>query len=112
MLLTAIACLFILTTADYPLPVQGDYTIRDFRFTSGETLPELRMHYTTVGTPRRDARGVVNNAVLIMHGTTGNGARLIRPEFAGELFGKGQPLDAERYYIIPVSYTHLRAHET
>jgi homoserine O-acetyltransferase len=100
MLLTAIACLFILTTADYPEPVQGDYTIRDFRFTSGETLPELRMHYTTVGTPRRDARGVVNNAVLIMHGTTGTGARLIRPEFAGELFGKGQPLDAEQYFII------------
>ena len=85
---------------NYPQPAQADFTIRDFRFTSGESLPELRIHYRTLGTPRRDARGTVTNAVLILHGTTGSGAQFIRPEFAGELFGKGQLLDAERYFII------------
>ena len=76
--------------ADYPQPTQGDYTIRDFHFRDGKTLPELRMHYRTLGEPQRDEQGVVRNAVLIMHGTTGSGAQFIRPEFAGELFGKGQ----------------------
>jgi homoserine O-acetyltransferase len=86
--------------ADYPRPEQGDFIIRDFHFRSGQNLPELRMHYRTLGQPRRDAQGVVRNAVLILHGTTGSGAQFIRPEFAGELFGKGQLLDAERYFII------------
>ena len=63
-------------------------------------LPELRVHYRTVGQPRRDEGGVVRNAVLVLHGTTGSGANFLRPEFAGELFGKGQPLDATRYYLI------------
>ncbi|HEX5269278.1 MAG TPA: alpha/beta fold hydrolase [Gemmataceae bacterium] len=89
-----------LSAAEYPKPDEGDYVLRDFRFASGQTLPELRIHYRTLGKPRRDAKGVVRNAVLIMHGTTGQGGNFIRPEFAGELFGKGQPLDAERYYII------------
>ncbi len=86
--------------ADYPQPTQGDYTIRDFHFRDGKTLPELRMHYRTLGEPKRDAQGVVRNAVLIMHGTTGSGAQFIRPEFAGELFGKGQLLDAETHFLI------------
>jgi homoserine O-acetyltransferase/O-succinyltransferase len=86
--------------ADYPAPESGDYTLRDFRFRSGEVLPELRLHYRTLGTPRRDAQGTVRNAVLILHGTTGSGAQFIRSEFAGELFGHGQLLDAERYYLI------------
>ena len=86
--------------ADYPAPVAGDFVIRDFAFRSGEKLPELRIHYRTLGTPRRDATGTVRNAVLIMHGTGGNGGSLISPEFAGELFGAGQPLDAAKYYII------------
>src|SRR5258708_40152684 len=86
--------------ADYPEPLQGDYTLRDFHFTSGETLPEVRMHYRTIGAPKRDEQGVVRNAVLVLHGTTGEGGNFIRPEFAGELFGKDQPLDAARYYII------------
>src|SRR5262249_35043431 len=73
---------------------------KDFHFQTGETLPELRIHYRTLGTPRCDAQGIVRNAVLIMHGTTGNGSNFIRPEFAGELFGPGQLLDATRYYII------------
>src|ERR1700744_2261668 len=77
-----------------PEPTQADYVLRDFRFASGETLPELRIHYRTLGSPRRDGSGKVVNAVLILHGTTGNGSNFIRPEFAGELFGEGQPLDA------------------
>jgi len=86
--------------ADYPAPTEGDYTIRDFKFTSGETLPELLIHYRTLGKIDKDAQGKTTNAVLIMHGTTGSGAQFIRPEFAGELFGKGQPLDATKFLII------------
>jgi homoserine O-acetyltransferase len=86
--------------AEYPRPTQADYTIRDFHFRDGKTLPELRMHYRTLGEPKRDAQGIVRNAVLIMHGTTGSGAQFIRPEFAGELFGKGQLLDVEKYFLI------------
>src|SRR5436305_2506829 len=87
------------SAADYPTPTEGDYTIHDFHFQSGETLPELRIHYRTLGSARRDNRGAVQNAVLILHGTTGNGGNFIRPEFAGELFGPGQPLDVSRYYV-------------
>ncbi|MGH8266953.1 MAG: alpha/beta fold hydrolase, partial [Steroidobacteraceae bacterium] len=86
--------------ADYPPPVEGDYLVRNFRFASGESLPELRIHYRTLGTPRNDAHGVARNAVLILHGTTGSGAGIFRPIFAGELFGAGQPLDATRYFIV------------
>jgi homoserine O-acetyltransferase/O-succinyltransferase len=87
--------------ADYPAPTEGDYTIRDFQFTSGETLPELRLHYRTIGKPEKDAQGKTTNAVLIMHGTTGSGAQFVpRPEFADELFGKDQPLDATKFFII------------
>jgi homoserine O-acetyltransferase len=86
--------------AEYPAPVEADYVLRDFRFTSGETLPELRIHYRTVGLPKRDASGAVSNAILILHGTTGQGGNFIRPEFAGELFGPGQSLDAARYFIV------------
>ena len=86
--------------ADYPAPTQGDYQIANFTFASGEKLPQLRIHYRTLGQPQRDAHGTVRNAVLILHGTTGNGGNFIRPEFAGELFGAGQPLDAARYFLI------------
>src|SRR5712692_10885723 len=89
-----------LTAADYPPPATSDYVIRDFRFHSGEVLPELRMHYCAFGSPRRDDHGVVRNAVLILHGTTGNSSNFLRAEFAGELFGKGQLLDATRYYVV------------
>src|SRR2546428_3002662 len=89
-----------LAAADYPTPTEGDYTIRDFKFNSGETLPQLRIHYRTLGKPEKDARGKTTNAVLIMHGTTGSGAQFIRPEFAGELFGKDQPLDATKFFIV------------
>jgi homoserine O-acetyltransferase len=86
--------------ANYPPPAEGEFLIRDFRFASGESLPELRLHYRTFGTPRADAHGVVRNAVLILHGTGGSGASLVRAEFAGELFGPGQPLDAARFFIV------------
>src|SRR5438552_9263627 len=88
------------SAAEYPAPREDDYTIRDFKFTSGETLPELRIHYRTLGKAERDAQGKTRNAVLIMHGTTGSGAQFIRPEFAGELFGKDQPLDAAKFFIV------------
>ena len=86
--------------SDYPAPTELDYTIHDFKFTSGETLPDLRLHYRALGKPETDAQGKTTNAVLIMHGTTGSGAQFIRPEFAGELFGKDQPLDATKFFIV------------
>lgn len=86
--------------ANYPPPQERDFIIRDFHFASGESLPQLRLHYRTLGKPRVDAQGVVRNAVLILHGTTGTGGNLVRAEFAGELFGPGQPLDAARYFIV------------
>ena len=88
------------TAADYPAPTESDFTIRDFKFASGETLPELRLHYRTLGKAEKDAQGKTTNAVLIMHGTTGSGAQFIRPEFAGELFGKDQPLDAAKFFVV------------
>ena len=86
--------------ANDPAPNESDFVLRDFKFTSGETLPELRIHYRTLGKPSKGPDGLTPNAVLIMHGTTGSGAQFIRPEFAGELFGPGQPLDASKYFII------------
>jgi len=90
----------LLVGADYPTPQEGDFHIQDFEFASGEVLSELNLHYTTIGQPRRDDSGTVENAVLIMHGTTGHGAGFLSDRFAGGLFGSGQLLDAERYYII------------
>jgi homoserine O-acetyltransferase/O-succinyltransferase len=90
----------LVRAAEYPAPTEGDYVIRDFKFTSGETMPELKIHYRTIGKPVKDDKGVVQNAVLITHGTTGSGAQFIRPEFAGELFGAGQPLDAAKFFLI------------
>jgi homoserine O-acetyltransferase len=87
--LVALACV----AADFPPPKEDVAVLRDFRFHTGEVLPELRLHYTTVGAP-------TGEAVLVLHGTTGSGAGLLTPAFAGELFGPGQPLDANRYYII------------
>jgi homoserine O-acetyltransferase/O-succinyltransferase len=79
--------------ADYLAPTEGSWVVRDFRFHTGETLPELRLHYTTVGAP-------TGEPVLVLHGTTGSGAGFLAPNFAGELFGPGQPLDASRYFIV------------
>src|SRR5437773_4707445 len=90
----------IASAADYPPAVEADYTIHNFKFASGETLPELRIHYRTFGKIDKDDQGKTRNAILIMHGTTGSGAQFIRPEFAGELFGKDQPLDATKFFIV------------
>ncbi|HWM67156.1 MAG TPA: alpha/beta fold hydrolase [Steroidobacteraceae bacterium] len=86
--------------AEAPAPREGDFVIHNFKFSSGETLPEVRIHYHAFGEPKRDSHGVVRNAVLIVHGTGGTGGSLIRPEFSGELFGPGQLLDATRYFIV------------
>ena len=87
-------------TAPTLTPKEGDFVVRDFKFRTGETLPELRLHYTTLGTPQRDAAGRVTNAVLILHGTGGSGRQFLGTQFAGVLFGAGQLLDATRHYII------------
>jgi homoserine O-acetyltransferase len=81
------------SAADYPAPKEGQWIARDFRFHTGEVMPELRLHYRTVGNPSGDP-------VLILHGTGGSGASMLTPAFAGELFGSGQPLDASKYFII------------
>ena len=84
----------------YPAPVEGDFVVKDFRFESGEVLPEVKLHYRTVGVARKDADGVVRNGVLILHGTGGSGRGFLSQGYAGRLFAKGQLLDAERYFII------------
>src|ERR1700704_2720957 len=91
----ALLCLIALAAAaaDYPAPNEGDWIARDFRFHTGDVMPELRLHYTTVGAPS-------GQPVLILHGTTGSGATMLTPAFAGELLGPGQPLDASKYFII------------
>ena len=96
--------LFCIQTSDaqmaFPKPLEGDYTIKNFNFRSGENLEELKLHYTTIGKITKDKNGQVNNAVLIMHGTTGTGAAFLSDQFGGNLFGKGQLLDATKYFII------------
>jgi homoserine O-acetyltransferase len=99
-LLTLFVFCGVLSAADFPAPVDGNWIAKNFEFTTGEKLPELRIHYTTVGKPVRDAQGVVRNAVLIMHGTTGTGRAFLSQTFGGQLFGAGQLLDATKYYII------------
>ena len=81
-------------------PTEGDYVSHNFHFKSGETLPELRLHYTTLGKPQRDASGKVTNAVLLLHGTGGTGRQFLSPQFADVLFGPGELLDSSRYFII------------
>ena len=83
-----------------PKPLEGDYVIPNFRFASGEALPELRLHFTTIGKPRHDEHGHVTNAVLILHGTGGSGHSFLVDRFSGVLFNKGQLLDTNRYYVI------------
>src|SRR5579863_723521 len=84
----------------WPTPQEGDYVVHDFHFQSGDTLPEVRMHYFTLGKPAKDANGRTTNAVLILHGTGGSGDSFFRPIFAGVLFGPGQLLDASKYFLI------------
>jgi homoserine O-acetyltransferase/O-succinyltransferase len=94
----ALSAIFAMTSltalaADYPAPIQGDWIARDFKFHTGETMPELRLQYTTIGEP-------TGQPVLVLHGSGGSAASMLTPAFAGELFGAGQPLDASKYYII------------
>jgi homoserine O-acetyltransferase len=81
-------------------PLDGDFILHDFHFASGETLPELRMHYTFFGRPHKDSSGRVDNAVLVLHGTGGSGRSLVNERFSGVLFQKGQLLDAQKYFIV------------
>jgi homoserine O-acetyltransferase/O-succinyltransferase len=81
-------------------PNEGDFTLHDFHFGDGGSLPEVRLHYTTLGAPQRDASGRVTNAVIILHGTNRAGRVFLVPSFAGALFGPGQLLDASKYYLI------------
>jgi len=87
-------------SANYPAPKEGDFIVHDFHFKDGESQPELRLHYATLGTPVRGADGMTSNAVIIMHGTTGSWKQFTSPQFADVLFGPGQLLDATRYFII------------
>jgi len=94
----ALSAAFVLTSvaamaADFPAPRQGDWIAKDFKFHTGDTMPELRLHYTTVGEP-------TGQPVLVLHGSGGSAASMLTPTFAGELYGPGQPLDASKYYII------------
>src|SRR3984957_10379169 len=88
------------TKAKYPPITEGDFVVHHFKFKSGESMSEVRLHYTTLGKPARDAQGRTTNAVLILHGTGGSGHQFLAPYFASELFGPGQPLDATRYFIV------------
>jgi homoserine O-acetyltransferase len=99
MLLVSFAPL-VSRAADYPAPQQGAFVVKDYQFKSGEKLPEVKLHYYTLGTPQKDAAGKVRNAVLILHGTGGTGRQFLTPNFGGVLFGPGQLLDATKYFII------------
>ncbi len=97
-------CLLLIAIAahanDYPTPRSAEFQVTDFQFKSGEKLPELKLHYYTLGTPQKDATGKVRNAVLILHGTGGSGHQFLTPTFAGVLFGPNQLLDATKYFLI------------
>ena len=99
-LVPAMGMMSVASLAATTPPREGNDVIRDFHFGSGETLPELRLHYLTLGTPQRDARGHVTNAVLILHGTGGTGRQFMVQQFAGPLYGPGAPLDTTKYYIV------------
>ena len=114
-LVIALAALVAATPAsaqrDYSAELrEADVTFKDFRFASGERLAALRIHYATLGKPRRDKSGRIDNAVMILHGTGGSGRQFLQPQFAGELFGPGQPLDITRYFVIlPDNIGHGRS---
>jgi len=89
---------------------EADFVAREMHFGSGESLPEVRIHYATLGRPHRNARGEIDNAVVLLHGTGGTGHQFLAPQFAGEVFGFGQPLDIQRYWIImPDNIGHGRS---
>jgi homoserine O-acetyltransferase len=104
-MLAILLALAVQTAAPPPPPPawptrEQDIFLKDFRFRDGETLPELRIHVTTIGAPHRNAKGEIDNAVMVLHGTGGSGKQFLQPQFANELYGPGQPLDINRYFII------------
>jgi homoserine O-acetyltransferase len=88
------------STTHWPNQKEGDFVIKDFRFKSGEILPTLNIHYTTLGTPKRNAAGDITNAVILLHGTSSSGKAWLMPSLADELFAPGQALDAAQYFIV------------
>ncbi|MEG9503938.1 MAG: hypothetical protein MIN69_19115, partial [Methylorubrum extorquens] len=86
--------------AAYPGQQEGDHVVENFKFASGESLDRVKLHYTTLGMPHRGADGEIDNAVLVLHGTTGTGKSFLIPTLGPELFGEGAPLDARRWYVI------------
>src|SRR5262249_61823292 len=109
--LAVIAC--VPSFAAYPTPIEADYIIQNFKFKTGEVLPELRIHYRTIGTPLRDANGIVRNAVLIMHGTGGSGRGFLNSTFGGKLFEEGKILHGNKNFIIlPEGIGHGGARKT
>src|SRR5947207_11761747 len=100
LILSFVFASLLVRAADYPAPQEGAYVVKDFQFKSGERLPEVKLHYYTLGSPQKDAAGKVRNAVLILHGTGGSGRQFLSDNFAGVLFGPGQMLDATKYFII------------
>jgi homoserine O-acetyltransferase len=99
-LAVTVALVLSADSPSFPAQKEGDFVAKDFAFQRGERLAEVRLHYTTLGTPQRDAAGHVTNAVLLLHGTTGTGKNFLGPTLGGELFGPGQVLDASRYFVI------------
>ena len=97
--LALLSCVYALA-ADFPAPVEGDFTVQNYKFTTGDVLPSLNLHYTTVGKPVKGPDGRTTNAVIIMHGTGGTGRAFCNATFGGMLFGAGQLLDATKYYVI------------
>src|SRR5512147_1023617 len=93
LVLASASVAFAACAAEYPVPREGSWVARDFRFHTGEVMPQLTLAYRTIGAP-------TGEPVLVLHGTAGSGASMLTPAFAGELFGPGQPLDAARYYVI------------
>jgi homoserine O-acetyltransferase len=100
LMLWLFSAVLLARAADYPTPQAGNFVVKDFQFKSGESVPEVKLHYYLLGAPRKGAGGKVQNAVLVLHGTGGSGRQFLTPTFGGELFGPGQLLDAEKYFII------------
>jgi homoserine O-acetyltransferase len=84
----------------FPTPERHDFIVRNFRFQSGESLPEIRIHYRTIGTPARDAKGRLTNGVMVLHGSSGDAGQVLAASFTGPLLGRGGPLDASKYFLI------------
>jgi homoserine O-acetyltransferase/O-succinyltransferase len=84
----------------YPNQKEDTFVARNFKFQTGDVFPEIKLHYITVGTPHKNAQGEIDNAVLLLHGTTGTGKNYLAPSLGGQLFGPGQPLDATKFYLI------------